>query len=188
MVQIKGLPLPGIPCCPGASQSSQSANAAVALLLLAPSGASTSTAVRRHVLAPPVHIFAHGARCLVARTGRSLPGGRWARGGGPVRCVVTNFSWLPVLVVSTRVQRVFFYFFVTFRDCQRSFSDPAAFEVDVKSLLAKSFYCSHLIVVAFELHFDICIIWHSVQAKGDLTLLQFHPPDPKTSKCPSPPV
>ena len=52
----------------------------------------------------------------------------------------------------------FFYFFVTFRDCQRSFSDPAAFEVDVKSLLAKSFYCSHLIVVAFELHFDICII------------------------------
>ena len=119
MVQIKGLPLPGIPCCPGASQSSQSANAAVALLLLAPSGASTSTAVRRHVLAPPVHIFAHGARCLVARTGRSLPGGRWARGGGPVRCVVTNFSWLPVLVVCTRVQRVvFFYFFVTFRDCQ----------------------------------------------------------------------
>ena len=46
MVQIKGLPLPGIPCCPGASQSSQSANAAVALLLLAPSGASASTAVR----------------------------------------------------------------------------------------------------------------------------------------------
>ena len=120
MVQIKGLPLPGIPCCPGASQSSQSANAAVALLLLAPSGASTSTAVRRHLLAlAPVHIFAHGARCLVARTGRSLPGGRWARGGGPVRCVVTNFSWLPVLVVSTRVQRVFFFtFFVTFRDCQ----------------------------------------------------------------------
>ena len=119
MVQIKGLPLPGIPCCPGASQSSQSANAAVALLLLAPSGVSTSTAVQRHVLAlAPVHIFAHGARCLVARTGRSLPGGRWARGGGSVRCVVTNFSWLPVLVVSTRVQRFFFYFFVTFRDCQ----------------------------------------------------------------------